>query len=345
VRESLTELVAGRQGRVAITSFASNIARIETAAAVARAAERHLVVVGRSLWRMLRAAGKTGYADGMGPVLEAGEGGYLPPEKVLYLCTGCQGEPRGAMARIAGGSHPDVTLEAGDLVIFSSKVIPGNERAIGRLQDQLALAGVEVVGEKDGFVHVSGHPCRDELRRMYQWVRPAIAVPVHGEARHLAAHVALAAELQVPDAVGIENGRMLRLAPGRPEIIHEVQSGRRYLDGGVLSSETDMAVRERRRLMYNGLAAVTLLLDPDGGSVAPPSLVFQGIPRANGEANLDLLVLEAVETALASLPAAVRRDDGRVAEAARVAARRALRDAIGKRPVVEARVVRLNARR
>ncbi len=344
VRESLSELVAGRQGRVAITSFASNIARIKTAAEVARAMKRHLVVVGRSLWRMIRAAEKTGYMDDLGPVLEPAEGGYLPPDRVLYLCTGCQGEPRGAMARIAGGGHREVGLETGDLVVFSSKVIPGNELAIGRLQDQLIAAGVEVIGEKDHFVHVSGHPCRDELRRMYQWVRPAIAVPVHGERRHLAAHAALARELQVPTAIEIENGRALRLAPGPVEIVGEVESGRRYLDGEVLAGQTEQAVRERRRLMHNGVAVITLMLDEAGDAVAPPSLVLQGVPRANGEASLDLGLIQAVEAALGLLPASARRDDGRVEEAARIALRRGLRDAVGKRPVIETRVVRLEAK-
>lgn len=176
---------------------------------------------------------------------------------------------------------------------------------------------------------------------MYQWVRPAIAVPVHGEMRHLAAHAALARELQVPDTVGIENGRLLRLAPGRPEIIGEVQSGRRFLDGKVLSDQSDEAIRERRRLMYNGVAVVTLMLDAEGDALAPPSLVLQGLPRANGETSLDLVLLQAVEAAIELLPASARRDDGRVQETARVALRRALKSAIGKRPVVEARVVRL----
>ena len=341
VRDSLDSLIAGRKGRVAITTFSSNIARIKTAAALAAAHGRHLVVVGRSLRRMIQAARETGYMDDLGPVLDEGEGGFLPPETTLYLCTGCQGEPRGAMSRIASGDHREVTLGPGDLVIFSSKVIPGNERAIGRLQDQLVLAGIEVIGEKDQFVHVSGHPCRDELRQMYQWARPAVAVPVHGEMRHLVAHAALARELQVPEAVVLQNGQALKLAPGKPEVIGEVPAGRRYLDGDVLVDAGDDAVRERRRLMFNGVATVTVVVDSEGEVQAPPALVLQGVPLANGDGDLNSEICDAIDAALASMPKSARRDDGRIEEVARIASRRALRQAIGKRPVVTARVVRL----
>ena len=341
VRDSLDSLIAGRKGRVAITTFSSNIARIKTAAALAAAHGRHLVVVGRSLRRMIQAARETGYMDDLGPVLDEGEGGFLPPETTLYLCTGCQGEPRGAMSRIASGDHREVTLGPGDLVIFSSKVIPGNERAIGRLQDQLVLAGIEVIGEKDQFVHVSGHPCRDELRQMYQWARPAVAVPVHGEMRHLVAHAALARELQVPEAVVLQNGQALKLAPGKPEVIGEVPAGRRYLDGDVLVDAGDDAVRERRRLMFNGVATVTVVVDSEGEVQAPPALVLQGVPLANGDGDLNSEICDAIDAALARMPKSARRDDGRIEEVARIASRRALRQAIGKRPVVTARVVRL----
>jgi ribonuclease J len=339
VRESLDALVAGRPGRVAVTTFASNVARIKTVAAVAERHGRHLVVVGRSLHRMIEAARETGYMDDLGPLLDEAEGGYLPPDRVLYLCTGCQGEPRGAMARIAGGGHPEVTLGVGDTTIFSAKVIPGNERAIGRMQDQLTALGVEVIGEQSHFVHVSGHPCRDELMRMYEWTRPAIAVPVHGEHRHLVAHAALAAELQVPAQVVIANGQVLKLAPGAPEIVAEVQAGRWYLDGEVLLDAGAETLRERRRMMYNGTAVLTLVLDARGEPLAEPALVLQGIPGADGRVEREARA--AVAKALAQLPRAARRHDERMAEAAAAAARQVLRRASGKRPTVEARVIRV----
>jgi len=341
VRESLDRLIAGRRGRIAVSTFSSNIARIKTVAAVAATHGRHLVVVGRSLKRLIQAARETGYMDDFGPALEESDGGYLPPESVLYLCTGCQGEPRGAMARIAAGEHSQVTLGQGDLAIFSSKVIPGNERPIDHMQELLRAAGVEVISERGHFVHVSGHPCRDELTRMYEWVRPAIAVPVHGERRHLAAHAQLANELQIGRAVVAHNGQMLRLAPGDAEIIGEVQSGRWYRDGELLIEAGAEAIKERRRLMYNGTAMVTLVLDSRGEMMAPPALMLQGIPGDNGDGRLDEMVEDAIEEALARLSRGARRDDERVEEAVRIATRQALRRTSGKRPVVAARVVRI----
>jgi len=339
VRKSLDALIEGRRGRIAVSTFASNVARVKTVAAVAAKHNRHLVVVGRSLHRMIQAARDTGYMDDLGPLLDEAEGGYLPPDAVLYLCTGCQGEPRGAMARVAAGAHPEVVLGTGDLAIFSSKVIPGNERAIGRMQDQLIAAGVEVIGERSHFVHVSGHPCRDELMRMYEWIRPQVAVPVHGELRHLVEHAELARSLQTPLAVTITNGQVLKLAPGRPEVVAEVGAGRWYLDGEVLVSSADETLKERRRLMFNGSAVLTLVLDDRGEALAPPSLVLLGIPGA--VARLEREVRAAVGKALAQLSRGARRHDDCVAESARIAARQALRRASGKRPVVEVRVVRV----
>ena len=341
VREGLMELVAGRKGRVAITAFASNVARIKIAADVARAHGRHLAVVGRSLWRMMDSARETGYLGDLGPVLDDFEGAHLPPEKVLYLCTGSQGEPRGALARISGGDHPNVVLERGDVVIFSSRVIPGNERSIARIQNQLAARGVEVVNDRDGMVHVSGHPNRDELARMYQWIRPRIAIPVHGEMRHMVAHAALAKELQVPHGAVIANGQALRLAPGALEVVAEVQSGRWAVDGGVLEPVGDGAVRARRKLSFDGGGVVTLVADAAGRLLSEPSLVLQGIPSADGAASLHDEALAAVEAAVQAMGASARTDDGRLAEVARVAVRRVVRARSGKRPLIEARVIRL----
>ncbi len=341
VRERLIDLVAGREGRVAITTFASNVARIKTMAEVARVNGRHLIVVGRSLWRMIEAARETGYMDDLGPVLDDREGGYLPPEKILYLCTGCQGEPRGAMARIASGSHPEVVLEAGDTVVFSSRIIPGNERAIGRMHNQLAEAGIEVISEHDADVHVSGHPCREELAAMYRWVRPRIAVPVHGEMRHMRAHAGLARNLQVPHAVVASNGQILKLDPASPEIVGEVQSGRLLVDGSQLVSEADGAVRDRRRLMFNGNIVATLVLDNEGELLADPAIVLQGLPGCGKDGDLPGLVEHAIETAIERLGRGALRHDDRIEEAARVAARRVVKSFCGKRPVTEIRVLRL----
>lgn len=345
VRETLTALCAGRTSRIAITTFASNAARVATVAEVARRCDRHLVIVGRSLWRIIAAARQTGYLEDLGPVLEADEGAYLPPDKVLYLCTGCQGEPRGAMARIAAGDHPNVMLERGDLTIFSSKIIPGNELAIASMQNRLSWLGVEVLNEKHERIHVSGHPCQDELADMYRWVRPRIAVPVHGEHRHLVRHAELARELQVPEAVVIENGQVLRLSENGSDIVGEVQSGRWLVDGHHLIAHEHEAIRERRRMMYNGNAVITVVVDDAGSLLADPVLVMQGIADEERESGISATASAAATDAVEGASAAVRRGDGALQELVRLAVRRSIRADSGKNPVVQARIVRLPAQK
>jgi len=341
VRDSLLALCAGHPGRIAVSTFASNVARIGTVAEVARQHGRHLVLAGLSLWRNVAAAQETGYLHDLGPLLEAEEGAYLPPDKVLFLCTGCQGEARGAMSRIASGQHPHIVLDPGDVAIFSSKIIPGNERAIGRLHNALAWRGIEVISEHDAMVHVSGHPCRDELADMYRWVRPTVAVPVHGEHRHMLRHAELARSLQVPSPQLVENGQMLKLGPGEPEMLGEVQSGRWFIDGEAIVPAQDDAIRTRRKLMYEGNAVVTVVADRSGQVIAPPSLLLQGVPLNGGGTSIEMEVLRAIDTAIEDLPVSARRDDGRLGEAARVAVRRTVRSLLGKRPVIEAQVIRV----
>ncbi len=341
VRETLIEIVGECQGRVAITCFASNVARMETAIIAADRNGRHPVLVGRSLHRIASAARESGYLRDLPPLLDEDEAGYLPPEKVLYICTGCQGEPRGAMARIAGGQHNHISLGQGDTVIFSSRVIPGNEQTIRRLQTQLAIAGVEVKESGRQVVHVSGHPCRDELIHMYQLARPKIAVPVHGEAQHLIAHGELAREMQVPEVPIIKNGQVLRLAPGKPEIVGEVQSGRLAIDGKMIVQDGGEALRARKRLMYNGGAVVTIAVDAVGHLLGGPSLVLRGIAEEpGGEGDLEAEISADITKAVDTLSAAARLSDGQLAEAARLVVSRRLRKHSGKRPIVDARVIR-----
>ncbi len=218
----MDELIGRYRHRVAVACFSSNVARIESVTKAGLAHGRHVGLVGRSLRRMVEAAQESGYLQDLPDFISEEDIGHLPRERVLMICTGSQGEPRSALARIARDEHPDVGLEPGDACIFSSRIIPGNEHAIGELHNALIRRGVEIVTEKDHFVHVSGHPARDELAEMYRWVKPAIAVPVHGELRHLRAHVALAESCQVRQSVLVENGSILRLAPGQPEVIGQV---------------------------------------------------------------------------------------------------------------------------
>ena len=264
VRKSLIDLVGKFDRRVAIACFASNVARLETIAAVAKATGRHAALCGRSLWRMNDAARENGYLRNFPRFLGEEDAAKLPRDKVLVACTGSQGEPRAALARIAAGSHPRIALDEGDVVIFSARKIPGNERAIGRLQDTLVHRGVEVITESDHFVHVSGHPARDELVDMYQWIRPEIAVPVHGERRHLHEHRRLARRCQTPQSIVAINGEIVRLAPGPAAIVETVHSGRLAVEGENLLPVDGPVIRERRRLMENGAAVATVVVDAKG---------------------------------------------------------------------------------
>ncbi len=342
VATSLIELIRPLEGRVAVTTFASNVARLESIARAAKACDRHAVLVGRAMHRVVAAARDAGYLNDLPPFVSEQDAGYLPREKVLFICTGSQGEPRAALARIAEDGHPNITFNRGDSVIFSSRVIPGNEISIFDLQNTLALRGVRVITEKDHFVHVSGHPCRDELARMYQWIRPEISVPVHGEARHLAEHAALARELQVPQQVVIRNGLMVRLAPGPAEIVDEAPSGRIYLDGEVLTAADEGAVQERRRLAFAGSVFVSIVLDGKGQVRGDPQVRLMGLPEEDGNGvDFEDRALDALDEALDRLPAKRRGDDDTVAEFLRRAVRGALRRQWGKKPQVDVVITRI----
>ncbi len=333
VRQSLTDLIGTLKGRVAVTAFASNVARLDTIAKAAKTHGRQIALVGRSMHKMVAAAKESGYLTDFPATLDETEAAQLPARRVLYLCTGSQGEERAALPRIAAGNHPNVSLGAGDAVIFSSRIIPGNEIGIFELHNKLAALGVEVLTELDHFVHVSGHPCRDELAQMYSWTRPKVSVPVHGELRHMSEHARLARSLQVPQAVGVENGHMLRLAPGRAEIVDEVPSGRIHLDGKVLIEAGAGLSRERRSLAFAGLIAITLVLDSKGRVAAEPSLIIEGIPEP-----LHAAIRTATEEAIKRYNPK-KDDEERLKENVRRAARRAASDAWGKKPVTRVETI------
>ncbi len=342
VREALTELVGRYDKRVAIACFASNVARLETVARVAEANDRSAALVGRSLWRIYDAARENGYLTEIPRFLTDEEAAGLPPDKVLLACTGSQGEPRAALSRIAAGDHPNIGLGLGDVVIFSSRIIPGNELRIGRLQSALARRGVEVVTERDGFVHVSGHPARDELIQMLQWVRPRIAVPVHGEFRHLVEHRRLAAECQVPEPILAVNGDVVRLAPGPAEVVGAVDSGRLALDGTELIPMGSPSIRERKRMSFNGSAVATLVMNGAGALLAPPEISVQGVLDQEDDEAVLRDLRQVVRDAIEDLSRAKRRDDGTVRETARRAVRRYLNTVRGKKPPTEVHLVRLD---
>eukprot|EP00439_Symbiodinium_sp_Y106_P089249 s1_g1785.t1 len=342
VATSLTDLIGGLEGRVVVTTFASNVARLESVIRAAEANGRHVVLAGRSMFRVIAAARDTGHLKNLPPFVEAEDAGYLPKDKVLFLCTGSQGEPRAALARIAADAHRDIVLEEGDTVIFSSRIIPGNDVAIFEMQNDLARAGVRVITEKDHFVHVSGHPCRDELTAMYQWIKPEVAIPVHGEARHLLEHAALAKELQVSETLVIQNGDMVRIAPGAAEIVDEVPSGRVVMDGDVLVPSWDAGIQERRRLGFGGAVFVSVALDEKGAVRGDPEIRLIGLPeRDNYGVRFEERAYDALDGALDQLPQRKRKDEAQVGEYLRRAVRSAIRKEWGKKAAVEVIVTRV----
>jgi ribonuclease J len=343
VRESLAALIREQPHRVVLTTFASNIARLESGMLAAQAAGRELFVVGRSMRRMIEAAKSVGYLKDIPPIRDEREAEALPRERVLFLCTGSQGEARSALTRIAAGQHQRVKLDPGDTAIFSAKIIPGNERTLYNLHNQLVRQGVEVITEVDHFVHVSGHPCREEVEQMYRWIRPQVAVPIHGEARHLHAHQRLAQSLGVPHTPLIENGDVLRLAPGRPEIVDEVPVGRLVIETDGLVGADDDLFRTRRRLMNHGTILVGLVLDDQGSVLAAPQLTPLGAFELERFGELRDAVREAVTDAVEALTDVAAQDDGPVREAVRGAVRNALDLPRHRRPIVEVQVTRLNA--
>ncbi len=343
VRSSLTDLIGTLKNRVAVTGFASNIARVESVIHAAAANDRHVALVGRSMHRYTEAAKKVGYLKNIPNLVSDEEAGYLPKDKVLYLCTGSQGEPRAALGRIAEGNHPAVTLEKDDTVIFSSRVIPGNDIGIYDLQNRLAMLGIEIITDRDHFVHVSGHPCRDELATMYSWVKPKISIPVHGEMRHLLEHARLAKSLQVPEAHVAPNGSMLRLAPGDAQIVEEVDHGRLYLDGELLVSSHDPAVKMRKRMSFSGQVVVTLVLDKAGELLADATIRLAGVPQETLSRDPDFVgtLQSAAENAVDGLSNKRAKDDIAVEEAVRRAVRAPIRRVWGKRPLLDIQVIRV----
>jgi len=341
LRRSLIDLIGRYDARVAVACFASNVARLETIARAAAAHGRDVALVGRSLWRIEKAARENGYLADLPRFLTEDEAGYIPRDRILLICTGSQGEPRSALARIARDDHPHVVLETGDVVIFSSRIIPGNERAINRLQNALVRLGVEIVTEEDHFVHVSGHPARDELVRMYQMVRPKIAVPVHGEARHLIAHAELARECQVKQPLVIQNGDVVRFAGSSAAVVDEVPVGRLASDGKGLLPIEGTALRDRRRVTFNGTAVATLVLDRAGRFVAHPAISLIGVVEPEVAARAMPGLRNGIERALDELPTGPRYDDETVRDAVRRALRRILNERFGKRPLVDIHLVRV----
>jgi ribonuclease J len=340
VAKTLGELIRTAPRRVAVTTFASHVGRLRAVADAARAAGREVVVVGRAMERVVQVARETGYLDGAQEFRGMESYGYLPPDKVVALCTGSQGEPRAALARIAEDEHPEVTLSRGDRVIFSARPIPGNEKAIARVINGLVEQGVEVITDRTHLVHVSGHPRRDELLDMIRWVRPNVLIPAHGEALHLAEHAELARRAGVPQVLLCRNGDLVRLAPGAAEVIDQIPSGRLYKDGSLLIEAEARTIAARRRLSFSGIVSVAMAMNDKGALVAYPEVELIGLPETDVAGTpLEEIARRAVEEAFEALPKPRRRDPDEVAESLRRAVRAAIAERWGKKPICHVHVL------
>lgn len=345
VRKNMTELISSLKGRVAVTTFASNVARVATVIEAARQAGRSVCLVGRSMHKITDAAVATGVIKNMPDLITEENAGSLPDDNLLFLCTGSQGEARAALGRISRNDHRHISLGEGDTVIFSSRVIPGNEKGIFEMQNALAEKGVRIITDKmtDGPIHVSGHPARDELRRMYQWVRPAISVPVHGERRHIVEHAAYAKSLQVGQAVTPRNGDLIRLAPGEAKIVDTVPNGRLYLDGNRLVPAESEGLRERRGLSQWGYVSVAVAIDESGDLVDGPLIAARGLSEIDGRVADESLmdIDEAAEDAINTLKRKKRLDDEEVERTLVRAVKKSCERTFGRKPIVDVSVLRV----
>ncbi len=285
VRDSMLNIFEQQKNRILVTIFASNAARMQTAFYCAKKTNRIISLVGRSMHRIYNTAKACGYFDDLQPPLDPRDARKIPRDKIVYLCTGSQGEPRGAMSRIANDDHPDVDIVQDDTVIFSSRIIPGNEKKLFKIHNQLVRKGINVVSEENAFIHVSGHPGREEMSDMYDWIRPEISVPVHGEHRHLKEHYEFAKSKQVKNPTIIENGDVLRLFPGKPEIIDKVNSGKLLVDGNKLIDEESIFLKERKNISHNGFLDVSLLISKKGVLDRSPIVNLKGLPFVDNELN------------------------------------------------------------
>ncbi|CAN7246366.1 ribonuclease J [Rhizobium rhizogenes] len=342
VSASLRKIIENAEGRVAITTFSSNVGRIRTIAEAAEAAGREILLLGSSLKRVVDVSRDIGIMEGLKPFIAEDEYGYIPRDKVVIILTGSQGEPRAALAKLSRDEMRHVALAAGDIVVFSSRAIPGNEKAIQDIKNGLTEQGVHVVTDAEALVHVSGHPRRNELQKMYEWTRPKVVVPVHGEPTHLAAHKELAEQSGIAIVPKVRNGDILRLAPGSVEVIGQAPHGRIFKDGILIGDFDEMGIGERKKLSYVGHVAVNVVLDVRYDIVGDPDLVAIGLPAYDDEGEeMEDTLFDAVVSAIESIPRARRKDIDMLQEAARRAVRSAANQGWGKKPVVTVFVTRM----
>ncbi len=337
----LREVIEKAPGRVAITTFSSNVGRIRSIAEAARDCGRQVLVLGRSLKRMIGVATELGYMEGIPAFIAEEDFGFIPRENLVIICTGSQGEARAALAKLARDEMKSVALSPGDIVVYSSRTIPGNEKAILETKNQLIEQGIRIIEDNEALVHVSGHPRRNELRQMYEWTRPQIGVPVHGEAAHLVAQGALMSASGIKQVAQVRDGDMIRLAPGAAEILGKVPFGRVYKDGRLIGDDQAMGIRDRRKLSFAGHVALNVVLDDRYELAGDPDIVAIGVAEADAKGNnLEDVMLDAAIGAFESIPRQRRKDLDMVQESVRRAVRAAANEAWGKKPLVTVFVTR-----
>ncbi|MCZ4282014.1 ribonuclease J [Kiloniella laminariae] len=341
VRTGLVDVISKQRNRVLVTCFASNVARVASVMKAAQECGRRVVLMGRSMQRIYAAARENGYLLNMPPLLSEEEFSYTPRDEVLILCTGSQGEPRAALTRLARDEFKNVHVDAEDTVIFSSRIIPGNETTIFNIHNTLASKGVKIITDRDAHVHVSGHPGRDEVKKLYQWVKPQISIPVHGEARHLHEHAKLAGECGVKTQIVAQNGDLIRLAPGRPDKVDDVHSGLLAIEGDRLISIDSPIIKSRQKMMYNGAAMITLVIDEDGKLATMPDVSIQGVVDSLDEPDDYKDIVIAVRNGVRLLKKTEMKRDELVREVAIRALRRHCNKVFSKKPVTDVHIVRL----
>jgi len=341
VRKSLYNIMSGLKKRIIVTSFASNVARMETIFYCAEKTGRQISLVGRSMHRIYKAARQCGYLKDIIEPIDPREAKNFAREKIVYLCTGSQGEPMGAMMRISNSAHPDVAVEKGDTVIFSSKIIPGNEKKLYKLHNQLVKNGIEVISEDNEFVHVSGHPNREDLKEMYNWVKPKCVIPVHGEHRHMIEHINFAKEMQVPFPIQVENGDIVKLSPGNsPKVYDKAPSGRLYLDGNISVDESSQSIKDRKNLSNNGYIEVTIMVTPKGNIHQKPILTFRGLPVNQAEEFI-LGLEDEIENTTKTYSLNSKKQETNLIDALKIVCRKYSKEKTGKKPFTNINLVRI----
>tara|TARA_B110000438_G_scaffold291881_1_gene329424 strand:- start:173 stop:1837 length:1665 start_codon:yes stop_codon:yes gene_type:complete len=342
VRNSLLKVMENRPKRIIVTSFASNVARMETVFYCAEKIGRQICLVGRSMHRIYNAARQCGYLKNIIEPVDPRNVKNIDRKKIVYLCTGSQGEPNGAMMRIANYKHPDVALEEKDTVIFSSKIIPGNEKKLYKLHNQLVKNGIDVISEDNEFIHVSGHPNREDLKDMYNLVKPKAVIPVHGEHRHMIEHINFAKEMQVPYPVQVENGDIVQLYPGeKPKIVDKAPVGRMYVDGKISVEEESQALKERIHIAYNGFLEITILVNGSGSVVNSPIISYKGIPNNEDNSIFNFDMEDKIKKICKTYSLKNRKQEQNLIEALKSNCRKTIKDKTGKRPYTNVNLVRI----